>query len=390
MTSPESRQRKKIIPYSRPSVSSAEIQEVRKVLRSGWLTTGPAVERFERAFAEKVGARFAVAFSSGTSALVGACAAAGVGSADRFITTTMSFVASANCGRYFGAAADLVDVEEPTLNVSAAAIEQAMRQNTRAVVAVHYQGHPVDLAAISEVCRRRGAVLIEDAAHALGARYRDSVIGDCRYSDLCAFSFHPTKLITTGEGGMVTTNREDFDERLRRFRNHGMVRRPELEPWEYDCPELSFNWRLSDVHSAMGLAQLARSDGLLARRREIAAYYNERFAACDALITPVEEPECLHAYHIYVLRFRYDRLTINRRGMFERLKAASIVPQVHYRPIHRHSQYQALGYEASAFGVAEAAYGQMFSMPMYPDLTQREARYVADTVCRLVEENRRD
>lgn len=389
MTQPHMPRPGKLIPYSRPSVSSNELKQIRRVLRFGWLTTGPVVDEFERAFAAKVGAKYAVAFSSGTAALVGACAAAKLEQNDRLLTSTLSFIASANCGRFFNAAVDLADVDDRTLNLTADELDKRLHKNTRIVVAVHYAGHPVDLQTIRRVCRKRNLVLIEDAAHALGATYKTSTIGDCRYSDMCAFSFHPAKLITTAEGGMVTTNTPDFHQRLLTFRNHGMTRPGRLEPWEYDCRELSFNWRLSDVHCAIGLAQLERMDHFVARRREIAAYYNERFAGCLELITPVELADCRHAYHLYVIRLREDRLKINRRGLYDRLRDVNIVPQVHYRPIHLHTYYRRLGYAPGDFPQAEAAYRCMLSLPMYPDLTNRQARFVADTLIRLIGNNRR-
>lgn len=378
-----------MIPYSRPTVSRNETRRVREVIESAWLTTGPAVERFERAFAEKVGATFAVAFSSGTSALVGACAAAGLSHRHRLITSTLSFIASANCGRFFGAGIDLADVDDATMNVTADTVAKGLRKTTRAAVVVHYAGYPADLQSIRRVCKQNRVVLIEDAAHALGATYRGSTIGDCRHSDMCCFSFHPTKLITSAEGGMVTTNRKSYHDRLRSFRNHGITRSGRLQPWEYDCRELSFNWRLSDVHSAIGLAQLERMAAFLAKRRRIAAYYNRRFAEYEELVTPVERDGCRHAYHIYVLRFHLDRLTIGRRAIYDQLIHAGIGPQVHYRPIHRHTLYRLAGFRAKDFPAAERAYTSMLSLPMYPGLTTKDMVHVADSVCRIIERHRR-
>ena len=377
------------IPYSRPALSGAEGRLIREVLRSGWLTTGPMVERFERAFAAKVGAAFAVSFSSGTSALIGACAAAGLTHKHRLITSTMSFIASAHCGRFFGADVDLADVDADTLNISVDQFKEGLRKATRVAVIVHYAGHPADLRDLSRVCRQRRVVLIEDAAHALGAIYKGSTIGDGRFSDLCCFSFHPTKLITSGEGGMITTNRKDFYEHLRTFRSHAMRRPANLQPWEYDCAELSFNWRLSDVHSAVGLAQLTRMDQFLAQRRRIASYYDRRFGEYDELVVPVERPGCRHAYHLYVLRFRLGKLTIDRRAIYDHLRRHNIWPQVHYRPIHRHSYYRKLGFRTRDFPVAEEAYRSMLSIPIYPGLSNRDMKHVADIICQLVERTRR-
>jgi len=359
------------------------------VLGSGWLTTGPTVAQFEQEFAAKVGAKFAVAFSSGTSAMIGACAAARLSPKDRLLTSTLSFIASANCGRFFGAAVDLADVNESTLNIAPEEIRNRLKKATKVVVVVHYAGLAADLKPIADVCRERELVLIEDAAHALGGRYRNSTIGDCRYSDMCVFSFHPTKLITTAEGGMVTTNRRQYYHRLVAFRNHGMVRSGRLQPWEYDCRELSFNWRLSDVHSAIGLAQLDRLNEFLTRRREIAGYYNRRFARYPEITIPAEPPERLHAYHLYVIRLRLNKLSADRRAFYDDLREANILAQVHYRPIHLHTVYRRMGYRRGDFPIAERAYKAMLSLPMYPGLSQKQIKYVADTVCRSVERYRR-
>jgi dTDP-4-amino-4,6-dideoxygalactose transaminase len=378
-----------VLPYSKPTAGATELAALKRVICSGWLTTGPAVVEFEKAFAQKVGAKFAVAFSSGTSALIGACSIADLSVKSRAVTSTLSFIASANCARYFGSQVDLVDVDPKTLNMTAKTVQAKLTSATRAVIAVHYAGLAVDLAAMRRVCRDNGTLLIEDAAHALGTTYKGSTIGDCRYSDLCCFSFHPTKLITTGEGGMVTTNSADYAERLRVFRNHGITRPATLQPWEYDCATVSFNFRLSDLHSAMGLAQLTQADAFLAQRRAIAEEYRRRFSGCDAIVVPAERADDIHAYHIYVARFDFSKLTIGRRELFDALVACNIRPQVHYRPIHRHGAYRLSRNKASMFPVAEAAYESMLSLPMYPQMTLRDARTVADAVLEIIDTHRR-
>ncbi len=344
------------------------------------------VETFEKRFAQKTGAKYAVAFSSGTSALIAACGAAGLEKGDRLITSTLSFIASANCGRFFAAGVDLTDVDEYTLNITPKHIADKIKKSTRVIIPVHYAGLPVDMREIRKIAGKHKLTVIEDAAHGLGADYRNTTIGDCRFSDMCCFSFHPTKLITTGEGGMVTTNSKVYYNQLRTFRNHGIEKSGKLNKWEYDCSRLSFNWRLSDLHSGLGLAQLEQMDKFLKKRRQIAKYYDKRFAKYDQLITPATVDDRSHAYHLYVLRFETSRLSISQKQIYEYLKSKNIIPQLHYRPIHRHTIYKR---PVKDFPNAEKAYKSMFSIPMHPGLTGQQYEYVADVICRMVEERTR-
>ena len=350
-----------MIPYGRQTVDEDDIAAVVEVLRGDWLTQGPSIDRFEEAIAARVGARHAVAFANGTAALHGACAAAGLGHGDVVATSTLSFVASANCARYVGADVTLLDVDPETLNIDPAAVPAGLD----ALVPVHYAGLPVDLSRLAN----RPRVVIEDAAHALGAHTPDGPVGNCAHSDMTCFSFHPVKPITTGEGGMVTTNDDHLAERLCRFRSHGTVRRPDVAGWYYDVVEVGMNYRLSDLQAALGLSQLGKLERFVDRRREIAATYDEVFAGTAVRPAPRAGAGFRHGYHLYPVRVR------NRREVYDALRAAGVAAQVHYVPIHHHPLYQR---EGVALPEADRAYEELLSLPMFPALTDVDQRYVID------------
>jgi UDP-4-amino-4,6-dideoxy-N-acetyl-beta-L-altrosamine transaminase len=354
-----------VIPYGRQSIDETDIREVVEVLRSDWLTQGPQIDRFEDALAGVTGARHAVAFSSGTAALHGAAATGGLTAGDLVVTSALSFVASANCARYVGATPGLADIDPETLNIDVAGLPEC-----DGLVAVHYAGLPVDLKRL----RPRPRVIIEDAAHALGATTPDGPVGNCAHSDMCAFSFHPVKHITTGEGGAVTTNDDDLAERLRSFRSHGVARMPDVAPWYYEVQTLGFNYRITDLQAALGFSQLRRLPAFLERRQSLADRYRSLLAGFPLELPPSPRDGWTHAYHLFVIRVP------DRKRVFEEMRAKGIGVQVHYVPIYRHPLYADLGLDPRDFPETERAYAGLISLPLYPGLTDASQQQVVDTL----------
>lgn len=392
-----------MIPYGRQSIDQDDIDAVAEALRSDFLTTGPRVAEFERAFAEDCGAKHAVACANGTAALHLAMLAAGVGRGDRVATSPITFVASANAGALTGAEVDFHDVEAVALSLDPDRLEAEWREGTKAVVAVDYAGHPADHERIGQIARGRGAVLIEDACHSVGgsvagrdgARHR---IGGLPWVDMTAFSFHPVKTMTTGEGGMVTTDCDELAERLRRLRNHGLVRETdrftefgnpgplaESGPWAYEMPEPGFNYRLTDFQSALGLSQLRKLDGFVKRRAEIVATYDEAFADLPLVETPRIAAWCggdsRIGWHLYVLRIDFDALGIRRAQVIEALARRGIGTQVHYIPVHLQPHYRRRGgADSNSLPVAEDFYRRCLSLPLWPGMTANEVGEVGEAV----------
>lgn len=368
-----------LLPYGHQIIDDADIDAVVRVLRSEWLTTGPAVEAFEREIAVAVGARFAVALANGTAALHAAAFAAGIGPGRGAVTTPMTFAASANCVRYLGGTVRFADVQPDSLNIDPAAVAPLMREDTAAIIAVDYTGQPADLDELRAIADASGACLIEDAAHALGATYGGRRVGSIAH--LTTFSFHPVKHITTGEGGIVTTNDERLAARLRLFRNHGITtdarQREAAGSWFYEMTALGFNYRLSDLQCALGSAQLARLGGWIARRRAIAAQYAAALAGEAALELPTVRAGRESAWHLYVVRLRLERLTVDRQQVFKALRAENIGVNVHYIPVPWHPYYRDLGFARGGWPVAEAAYERLISLPMWAGMTDAD---VADTI----------
>lgn len=344
-----------MIPYSHQSIDDDDIAAVVNVLKGDWLTTGPAVEEFEDALASRVGAKYAVSFANGTAALHGACAAAGLGTGDRVVTSTLSFAASANCALYVGASPALLDIDPATLNVDAASVPR----DVDAYVAVHFAGLPLDLSQLAH----RPRIVIEDAAHALGASTPDGPVGNCAHSDLCCFSFHPVKTITTGEGGAVTTNDAALANRLRTFRNHGIERRPGEGAWFYEIDEVGFNYRLTDIQAALGSSQTRKIDRYVRMRNELAERYRSELAEAPLTLPPAAPAGSTHAYHLFAVR------VTDRARVFDELRSRGVGVQVHYVPIHRHPAYRRLGFGPEQFPNAEAAYARLLSLPLYPGLS---------------------
>ena len=355
-----------MIPYGHQFVDDDDVAAVVAVLKGDWLTQGPAIEAFEAALVERTGARHAVAFANGTAALHAACAAAGLGPGDVVATSALTFVASANCARFVGATPVLVDIDPATLNLDLSRVPDA----AEALVAVHYAGLPVDLSALP----RRPRVVIEDAAHALGASTPDGPVGNCARSDMCSFSFHPVKPVTTGEGGAVTTNDDGLADRQRRFRNHGMVRTPEVGGWAYDVVELAWNYRITDIQAALGTTQLAKLDRFLARREAIAARYRDLLADLPVTLPAAAPAGHRHGLHLFPVRIA------DRDRIFDGLRAAGIGVQVHYVPVYRHSLYADLGVGPADFPATEAAYAGLLSLPLHAGLTDAEQDQVVEAL----------
>ncbi len=376
--------RDKLLPYGRQSVSEEDIQAVVDVLRSDWLTTGPKVSEFEEAFAEHVGASYAVSFSSGTAALHGAAFAAGLETGKE--ATPLTFAATANCVLYTGATPVFADVLPTTVNLDPVEAAHRITSRTRALIPVDYAGHPAELAAFLELADKHGLIVIEDACHALGACYQKRRVGGI--AQMTAFSFHPVKHLTTGEGGMVTTNDARLAETLRRFRNHGISSdarsRQAAGHWFYEMVLLGFNYRLTDIACALGLQQLKTLDANLSSRRAIAARYNAAFCELP-LILPGVAAEVLPAWHLYPVRLKLEELSGSRADVFAALRAENIGVNVHYIPVHMHPYYrEKFGDQAGEFPCAELAYEQLLSLPMFHGMTDRDVEDVVQAVHKVL------
>jgi UDP-4-amino-4,6-dideoxy-N-acetyl-beta-L-altrosamine transaminase len=368
-----------MIPYGRQDISQSDVDAVVQVLRSDFLTQGPMVPRFEQAVAARVGANYAVAVNSATSALHVACLALDLGPGDRLWTVPNTFVASANCGRYCGAEVDFVDTDPRTYNLStsalAAKLEEAERSGTlpKVLVPVHFAGQSCDMMGIHALAQRYGIRIIEDASHAIGGRYRGAAMGGCAYSDITVFSFHPVKIITTGEGGMALTNDRELAARMQLLRTHGVTREPDRMEgsdqgsWYYEQVDLGFNYRMTDFQAALGLSQHNRLDEFVARRRKIARTYDERLAGLPVIL-PFQHSDTESAFHLYAVQIDSDSTPISRRTVFERLRNAGIGVNVHYIPVHTQPYYRRRGFRLGQYPEAEKYYSRAISIPMYAAL----------------------
>lgn len=384
--------REKFLPYGRQSLEEQDINAVVEVLRSDWLTTGPKVGEFEERFAAWVGARHAVSFTSGTAALHGAAFAAALTSGDEAITTPMTFCATANCIVYQEATPVFVDVCADTLNIDPEQVAKRISDRTRAIIAVDYAGHPAGLEELRRLAERHGLVFIEDACHALGAEYCGRRVGGI--ADMTVFSFHPVKHLTTGEGGMVTTNDLRMAETLRRFRNHGISsearQRQESGQWFYEMVSLGFNYRLTDIACALGISQLNRLSANLARRREIAARYSRAFRQLPGVEIPAVREDVDPAWHLYPIRFRLEMLSAGRAEIFRALRAENLGVNVHYIPVHLHPYYRERFSGATGqYPVAEDAYERLISLPMFQAMRDQDIEDVIAAVSKVCEAYRR-
>lgn len=380
--------RSTFLPYARQWLDESDLAAVTAVLQGDYLTTGPFVPELERKFAETVGARYAVAFSSGTAALHAACHAAGVGPGGEVITSPMTFAASANCALYQQAKPVFADIDERTYNLAPDRVQALVNERTQAIIAVDFTGQPADLAALRRIADTRGIALIEDAAHALGASYRGVKVG--AFSDMTIFSLHPVKHITSGEGGIVTTDDEACWRKLAKFRSHGIVREPEqLEheqpgPWYYEMQELGYNYRMTDFQAALAISQLSKLDMFVDRRRAIADRYNEAFCDMDAVVLPYQDGEGESSWHLYVVQLTPDRLRVGRNEIFERLHAENIGVNLHYIPVYLHPYYRRLGYEPGLCPKAEKLYERMLTLPLFPAMTDRDVEDVIHVFRKII------
>ena len=380
--------RETLLPYGRQSLDEEDIQAAVDVLKSDWLTTGPKVGEFEERFAAWVGAKHAVSFSSGTAALHAAAFAAGLKSGDEAITTPMTFCATANCVLYQGATPVFADVSADTLNLDPREVSKKISSRAKAVIAVDYAGHPADLIALRDLTAQHGLVLIEDACHALGAEHLGKRVGGL--ADMTVFSFHPVKHLTTGEGGMVTTNDPKLAEILRRFRNHGISsearERQASGQWFYEMVLLGFNYRLTDIACALGISQLKKLEANLARRRAIAARYTRAFCELPGVVVPVVRDTVVPAWHLYPIRLKLEALSAGRAEVFRALRAENLGVNVHYIPVHQHPYYlERFGYKGGEYPVAEDAYERLISLPMFHAMTDQDTEDVVAAVNKVLE-----
>jgi dTDP-4-amino-4,6-dideoxygalactose transaminase len=385
--------RQAFLPYNLPDIEQGEIDEVIDTLRSGWITTGPKTKEFERRFAGYVGARHAIAVNSCTGGLHVALAAAGIGLGDEVIVPTMTFCATANVAVHVGATPVIVDVEPDTLNIAPQSLEAAITPRTRAVMPVHLYGHPCDMDRIGEIARAHRLLVIEDAAHAVGAEWCDRRVGTL--SSATVFSFYATKNLTTAEGGMITSDDDEYAEQMRIWVLHGIShdawKRYSAEgSWYYEVCVPGFKYNLTDLQSALGLRQLARLEAMTLRRAELADMYRAGLCDLAEIELPAHRPNIRHAWHLYAIRLRLERLKINRAEFIERLKSEGIGTSVHFIPLHRQPYYRdRFGLQPQDFPVADAAYERLISLPLYTKMTAHDVEDVIEAVRRIVQRNRR-
>jgi UDP-4-amino-4,6-dideoxy-N-acetyl-beta-L-altrosamine transaminase len=384
-----------MIPYGRQDITQADIDSVVTVLQSDHLTQGPVVPRFEQAVAAHVGAKHALAVNSATSALHIACLALGLGTGDWLWTSPITFVASANCGLYCGALVDFVDIDPDTYNLCPRALEAklvvAQRDGRlpKVLVAVHLCGQPCEMAAIHALGQQYGFRIIEDASHAIGGRYKGEFIGNGRYSDITVFSFHPVKIITTAEGGMVLTNCDMLAENMARLRSHGITRNPEQMtresdgPWYYQQISLGFNYRMTELQAALGVSQMQRLDAYVARRHELAQRYDRLFAGLPVK-TPWQHPDSYSGFHLYVIRLQLDKIPKTHRQVFEQLRENGVGVNLHYIPVHTQPHYLQMGFAVGDFEKAEQYYAEAISLPMFQAMTDQQQDQVIDALARVL------
>lgn len=384
-----------MIPYGRQDITQADVDAVVDVLRSDFLTQGPMVPRFERTVADYVGVKHGLAVNSATSALHIACLALELGPGDWLWSSPITFVASTNCALYCGAQVDFVDIDPATYNLDAIALERKLAQAEKdgrlpkVVVPVHLCGQPCDMGALADLAERYGFAIIEDASHAIGGTYRDEPIGNCRYSAITIFSFHPVKIVTTAEGGMALTNRDDLASRMALLRSHGITRDPGLMDgdsegdWYYQQVDLGFNYRMTELQAALGISQMTRLDAYVAQRHILARRYDALLADLP-LVTPLQHKDGHSAFHLYVIRVPRRDGGPSRREVFDRLRGNGIGVNVHYIPVHTQPYYRAMGFRDGDYPEAESYYSEAISLPMYPTMTETQQDEVVEAVRRAL------
>ena len=380
-----------MIPYGRQNISNDDIEAVVSVLRSDYLTQGPIVPKFEDDISQYTGASYAVAVNSGTSALHVACLSLGLAENEWLWTSSISFVASANCGLYCGAKVDFVDIDPITWNISTERLEckliEAKKHNKlpRVLVVVHLSGLPCDMREIYNLSKEYGFFIIEDACHAIGGKYYNEQIGNCRYSDITVFSFHPVKTITTGEGGMAVTNNYELATKMGMLRSHGITRDPELMdhdpdgPWYYQQIDLGFNYRMTDMQAALGVSQLSHLDDNVKRRHDISDFYDETLSDLP-LRLPYRSKEKYSGAHLYIIRLEIEKIERKHKDVYQMLRNAGVGVNIHYIPIHTQPYYQKLGFSFGDFPESESYYREAVSLPIFPDLSERDLEFIVSAV----------
>ncbi|KHL94005.1 aminotransferase DegT [Paenibacillus sp. IHB B 3415] len=375
--------RKTTLPYGQQWLDEEDIAAVVEVLRGDFITQGPTIQEFESKVAEYVGAKYAVAFTNGTAALHGACFAAEIGPGDEVITTPITFLASSNCVLYQGGIPVFADIDMDTYNIDPVQVEQKITDKTKAIIAVDFSGQPVEIDRLSMISRDYNLVLIQDAAHSLGATYKEIKVGS--WADMTMFSFHPVKHITTGEGGIIVTNNEHYYHQLQLFRSHGMTKDPHKMlkndgPWYYEMQELGYNYRMTDMQAALGVSQLDKLDSFVNRRRGIAERYNRELTGIQGLILPYQQEESNSSWHLYVTRWLPEVLKGTRRDWFDALRQLNIGVHVHYIPVYTQPYYQKLGYESGLCPNAETYYNTAITLPLYPKMSDQDVIDVIQSV----------
>lgn len=380
-----------MIPYGRQDITQGDVDAVRDVLLSDFLTQGPQVPRFEASVREATGVAHAFAMNSATSALHVACLALDLGPGDTLWTSPITFVASSNCALYCGASVDFVDIDPVSYNMSPEALRkklisaQADGKLPKVVVAVHLCGQPCDMEAIGALAQEFGFKLIEDASHAIGGRYRNEPIGNCHYSDITIFSFHPVKIVTSAEGGMLLTNNAELASKVELFRSHGITRDASLMvnephgPWYYEQVALGYNYRMTELQAALGVSQMSRLAQYVQERNELAKFYEQSLASLP-LRLPVVADDAYSAYHLYVIRLKVDEVSRSHREVFEALRADGLGVNLHYMPVYRQPYYASMGFDIAQFPHAEAYYREAISIPMYPTIGNDKRQRVVDTL----------
>ncbi len=375
------------LPYGKQSIDEDDIQAVINILKSDFITTGPTIKQFEDQVAAYVGAKYAVAFSSGTAALHGACFAAGISTDDEVITTSMTFAASSNCVLYQGGVPIFTDIKSDTYNIDPALIKDKITDKTKAIIPVHFTGQPVELEEISNIAREYNLTVIEDAAHALGATYKKKKIGSI--SDMTMFSFHPVKHITTGEGGIITTNNEDYYQKLLQFRTHGITRDPHSltenhGPWYYEMQFLGYNYRMTDIQAALGLSQLQKLDSFIAKRKQYVAMYDTELKDLPEVILPKRLNHVDSSWHLYIIQLNLSMLKVDRKEIFQALQQENIGVNVHYIPVHLQPYYQKLGYQKGICPHAEKLYESIITLPLFSEMSEQDANDVIHAVKKVI------
>ena len=377
-----------MINYGKQNINAEDIEAVINVLKSDFLTQGPIIEQFEHKVAEYCGAKYAVAVSNATAALHIACLSAGLKKNEVVWTSPNTFVASANCALYCGGKVDFVDINESTYNMDVTMLEEKLKNveiKPKIVIPVHFAGQSCEMEKIHELSKKYGFKIIEDASHAIGAEYKKVKVGSCKYSDMTVFSFHPVKIITTGEGGMVLTNSEKLYEKLKLYRSHGITRNKLLmknnfdEPWYYEQIDLGFNYRITDMQAALGKSQMDRLDEFVDRRRVLAKQYDELLKDTK-VITPYQDANTKSSWHLYVIKIDFQNINISKKELFKLMKEKGIILNLHYIPVHTQPYYKNLGFEKGDFPVSEQYYKEVFTLPLYYSLTDEQQDYIVTSL----------